>query len=182
MLILIELQTLAVFNYRHWKIACRRKSNNQTTKDILTLLQRKVFTVLKPAKTYKTVRHKPYIPTSNSKTLILKWSTLLYTRVQISLQTIPTVSSELFLLLKLTLQVLPLVETIIIWLLIIAGITLVMLSAVTLMWTINQQQESLPEERRDSTDLRIPLNYGQYTTIRILPAIKKITSKTDLFS
>ncbi|KZC10300.1 PREDICTED: scavenger receptor class B member 1-like isoform X2 [Dufourea novaeangliae] len=108
----------------------------------------------------------------NDLTVPLFWSDLY----------IPTLPSDLLLLLKLALHVLPIVQTVIIWLLAIAGVTMTMLSIPALLWTINQQQEELPPDRRDSTDLRIPLNYGQYTTIHILPAIKKITSKTDLFS
>lgn len=95
---------------------------------------------------------------------------------------IPSPPSDLMLLLKLVLHVLPTSQIIMIWLLAIAGVAMIMLSIPAMLWTLNQQQQPLPVERRDSTDLRIPLNYGQYTTIRILPAIKKITSKTDLFS
>ncbi|XP_076163556.1 scavenger receptor class B member 1 [Ptiloglossa arizonensis] len=108
----------------------------------------------------------------NGMTVPLFWSDLY----------IPSVPDHLLLILKLALQVLPIAQTILIWLLAIAGVTMIVLSMPALLWTINQQQEALPSERRDSGDLRIPLNYGQYTTIRILPAIKKITSKTDLFS
>lgn len=95
---------------------------------------------------------------------------------------IPSIPDDLLFLIKLMLYVLPIVQTVIIWLLAIGGVTMILLSIPAMLWTINQQQETLPLERRESTDLRIPLNYGQYTTIRILPAIKKITSKTDLFS
>ncbi|XP_033338900.2 scavenger receptor class B member 1 [Megalopta genalis] len=95
---------------------------------------------------------------------------------------IPSPPSDLLFLLKLVLHVLPIGQIITIWLLAIAGIAMIMLSIPAMLWAINQQQQALAVDRRDSTDLRIPLNYGQYTTIRILPTIKKITSKTDLFS
>lgn len=108
----------------------------------------------------------------NDMTIPLFWSDLV----------IPGLSNDLTLLLKLGLQIIPIAQTVIIWLLAIGGVTMLILSIPAMLWTINQQQETLPPERRDSCDLRIPLNYGQYTTIRILPAIKKITSKTDLFS
>ncbi|XP_076233540.1 scavenger receptor class B member 1 [Calliopsis andreniformis] len=108
----------------------------------------------------------------NDLTVPLFWSDLY----------IPTPSSDIMLILRLVLQVLPMAQTVLIWLLAIAGVTMVMLSIPAMLWTLNQSQEPLTSERRDSTDLKIPLNYGQYTTIRILPAIKKITSKTDLFS
>lgn len=90
--------------------------------------------------------------------------------------------NDLTFILKLILQICPMVQTVIIWLLAIAGMTMFVLSLLAILWTINQQQEPLPSERRESCDLRIPLNYSQYTTIRILPNIKKIRSKSNLFS
>lgn len=116
--------------------------------------------------------YNPKIKVFNGLTVPLFWSDLC----------IPSPPSDILLLLKLMLQVLPIGQTVLIWSLVVAGLVMAMLSVPALMWSINQQQEPLPVERRDSTDLRIPLNYGQYTTIRILPAIKKITSRTDLFS
>lgn len=82
---------------------------------------------------------------------------------------------------KLLLQIGPIVQTAIICLLAIAGGTTFLLSLIGMLWILNQQTEQHSDERRDSVDLKIPLGYGQYTAIRILPAIKKITSKTDLF-
>ncbi|OAD57791.1 Scavenger receptor class B member 1, partial [Eufriesea mexicana] len=108
----------------------------------------------------------------NDMTIPLFWSDLV----------IPPLKNDLLFLVKLILQILPITQMVIMCLLAIAGVTMFLLSIPAMLWTINQQQESLPSERRDSCDLRIPLNYGQYTTIHILPAIKKITSKTDLFS
>lgn len=92
-----------------------------------------------------------------------------------------SLSNDLTFILKLILQICPMVQTVIIWLLGIAGMTMFVLSLLAILWTINQQQKPLPSERRESCDLRIPLNYNQYTTIRILPNIKK-KSKSDLFS
>ncbi|XP_054002361.1 scavenger receptor class B member 1 [Hylaeus anthracinus] len=107
----------------------------------------------------------------NGKTIPLFWTDL----------SIPSLPNNMLVGMKLILHVAPLVQTVMIWLLVIAGVTMTGLSIPALVWAINQQQKSLQTERRDSTDLRIPLNYGQYTTMRILPAIKKITSRTDLF-
>ncbi|XP_029040309.1 scavenger receptor class B member 1 [Osmia bicornis bicornis] len=108
----------------------------------------------------------------NGLTVPLFWSDLY----------IPSIPDDLLFLLKMVLYVLPIAQTVIIWLLAIGGATMIILSVPAMLWTINQQQVPLQVERKDSCDLRIPLNYGQYTTMRILPAIKKITSKTDLFS
>ncbi|XP_043262677.1 scavenger receptor class B member 1-like [Colletes gigas] len=108
----------------------------------------------------------------NDMTIPLFWSDL----------TILTMPDDILLIMKLAVHVLPIAETVIMWLLAIAGVTMIVSSIPIMVRTINQQQTPLLYERRDSTDLRIPLNYGQYTTMRILPAIKKITSKTDLFS
>ncbi|XP_016771066.1 scavenger receptor class B member 1 isoform X2 [Apis mellifera] len=108
----------------------------------------------------------------NDMTIPLFWSDLV----------MDSLPNDLTFILKLILQICPMVETVIIWLLAIAGTTMFVLSLLAILWTINQQQEPLPSERRESCDLRIPLNYNQYTTIRILPNIKKIKSKSDLFS
>ncbi|XP_015601964.1 scavenger receptor class B member 1 isoform X1 [Cephus cinctus] len=94
---------------------------------------------------------------------------------------IPNLPSDLLLLLRLCLQVLPVVQTVLICLLGIVGVTTFFLSLIGSLWVLNQQQDEEDKKRKDSCDLRIPLGYGQYTAIRILPAIKKITSKTDLF-
>ncbi|XP_076687354.1 scavenger receptor class B member 1 [Andrena cerasifolii] len=112
-------------------------------------------------------RTKPF----NDMTVPLFWSDL----------DIPSMPSDIEFILTLALYVLPIVQTVFLWLLAIMAVTLIMLSVPAMLWTLNQQ-EPLSSDRRDSTDLRIPLNYGQYTTMHILPAIKKITSKTDLFS
>ncbi|XP_076753983.1 platelet glycoprotein 4 [Xylocopa sonorina] len=96
---------------------------------------------------------------------------------------IPMLSSNLLLLVKLVIHIAPVTQIVIMWLLAVAGVLMCLLSIPAMLRTINQQQESpLSLERRDSCDLRIPLNYGQYTTMHILPAIKKITSRTDIFS
>ncbi|XP_016914043.1 scavenger receptor class B member 1-like [Apis cerana] len=107
----------------------------------------------------------------NDMTIPLFWSDLV----------MDSLPNDLTFILKLILQICPMVQTVIIWLLGIAGMTMFVLSLLAILWTINQQQKPLPSERRESCDLRIPLNYNQYTTIRILPNIKK-KSKSDLFS
>lgn len=61
------------------------------------------------------------------------------------------------------------------------GITTLFMSLVGTLWILNESEQQINDERRESTDLRIPLGYGQYTAIRILPVIKKMTSKTELF-
>lgn len=101
---------------------------------------------------------------------------------------IDNIPDNLMLLIRLGAQIGPIVQTVIIWLLAIAGIVIFMLLVPAMFSIINQQQQQQQQEtmqtenRRNSDDLRIPLNYGQYATIRILPAVKKITSKTELFS
>ncbi|CAL7951820.1 unnamed protein product [Xylocopa violacea] len=119
--------------------------------------------------TIYTSRTRPF----NDMTIPLFWTDL----------EIPLLSSHLLLLVKLIIHIAPITQIVIMWLLAIAGVLMCLLSIPAMLWTINQQQESpLSSERRDSCDLRIPLNYGQYTTMHILPAIKKITSRTDIFS
>ncbi|KAK2577977.1 hypothetical protein KPH14_008412 [Odynerus spinipes] len=108
----------------------------------------------------------------NNMTLPLFWTDL----------TIPNLPRKWIFCLKMILQILPVVQTVVISLLGISGVTMIVLSLVATLWVFNQQQQEQNSDRRDSTDLRIPLGYGQYTAIRILPTIKKITSRTDLFS
>ncbi|KAK0095240.1 hypothetical protein PV326_008892 [Microctonus aethiopoides] len=113
----------------------------------------------------------PRIEAFNDLVIPLFWTDLI----------IPPITGKLVLLIKLLLQIGPLLQTSLICLAAIAGVTTFILSVVGLMWVLNQQTDDFNDERRDSTDLRISFGYGQYTAIRILPAIKKITSKTDLF-
>ncbi|XP_011297796.1 scavenger receptor class B member 1-like [Fopius arisanus] len=89
--------------------------------------------------------------------------------------------NELISLMRLLLVIAPVVQTSVVYILAIVGITTFVLSLVGTLRLLNQQTEEYAEERRDSVDLRMPLGMGQYTAIHILPAIKKITSKTDLF-
>ncbi|XP_043287176.1 scavenger receptor class B member 1 [Venturia canescens] len=96
---------------------------------------------------------------------------------------IPRMPSDLLRLVKLLVQVAPILQTVTICILAITGVTTFVLFLISTLWVLNQQNEEMKKnsERRESAELRIPLGYGQYTAIRILPAIKKITSKTDLF-
>ncbi|XP_034941123.1 scavenger receptor class B member 1-like [Chelonus insularis] len=94
---------------------------------------------------------------------------------------IPPFENHLTFVMKLLLHSGPVVQTCTITILAIVGVTTFLVSLFGVLWVLNQQNEEMNNERRDSTDLKIPLGYGQYTAIRILPAIKKITSKTDLF-
>ncbi|CAK9831565.1 Scavenger receptor class B member 1 [Anthophora retusa] len=116
--------------------------------------------------------YNPRIMVFNDMTIPVFWTDLV----------IHDLPSEIALILRLGLQICPIAQTVIIWLLAIGGVTMIVLAILAMLWTVNQQQEIVTVDRRESCDLRIPLNYGQYTTIRLLPAIKKITSKTDLFS
>lgn len=108
----------------------------------------------------------------NDMTVPLFWTDLV----------IPSVSNELMFIMRLALHVTPMIFTMIFYLLAIAGATCLVLSLATMIWVINQQPSQQALQRKDSADLRIPLSHGHYTTIRILPSIKKITSRTDLFT
>lgn len=94
---------------------------------------------------------------------------------------IPELTGHLMFIVKMILIVGPMIFTVVTCLLGIAGVTCLVLSLATTMWVINQQPDEQNLQRKDSADLRIPLSHGHYTTIRILPSINKITSKTDLF-
>lgn len=90
----------------------------------------------------------------------------------------------LIIALKLMLRVLPIAQTVMMYLLGIVGVTTSVLSLISIVWILNQQQQQQQQEQEmarsnDDLDLRIPLCNGQYTSINILPTIKKITSKTD---
>lgn len=100
-------------------------------------------------------------------------------------QYVTKLTDEMIMLAKFAVQILPLMQTIMMYLLIIIGSTTVTLSLAGTLWVVNQQQQQAEreKERRDSDDFKIPLDNGQYTTIRIFPsAIKKITSRTSLFN
>lgn len=99
-------------------------------------------------------------------------------------QEISSLPDDLILLLQLGINIAPVIQLVSVILLAIGGLSSICWSLVRALLIIQeeqQRQEAADIERRESTDLRIPLDYGQYTAIRILPAIKKITSKTDLF-
>ncbi|XP_012221709.1 scavenger receptor class B member 1-like isoform X2 [Linepithema humile] len=99
--------------------------------------------------------------------------------------TILTIPTYLLILLKLILQILPIAQTILMYVLGIIGVTTIVLSLMSILWVLNQEQKQEHEASNrsiDSTDLRVPLYNGPYTSINILPTIKKMTSKTDLFS
>ncbi|XP_072758180.1 scavenger receptor class B member 1 [Anoplolepis gracilipes] len=111
----------------------------------------------------------------NGLTLPLIWSDMY----------IPSLSSEIQILLKIILNILPVIQTVLIYLLGIIGIITIMLSLTFTLRILNkkkQEQEQEAIKSLDNPDLRIPLCNGQYTSINILPVIKKITSKSDLFT
>ncbi|TGZ46958.1 scavenger receptor class B member 1 [Temnothorax longispinosus] len=85
----------------------------------------------------------------------------------------------LTILLKLILRILPIAQTVLMYMLGIIGVTTSVLSLISIVWILNHQQQQEQEMDRSNPDLRIPLCNGQYTSINILPTIKRITSKTD---
>lgn len=92
-------------------------------------------------------------------------------------------ATHLVIKLKL-LYIIPVAQTVLIYLLGIIGLMTIVLSLTfTLRMFYKKQQKQEQETIRniDNSDLRIPLYNGQYTSINILPSIKKFTSKTDLF-
>ncbi|XP_011870818.1 PREDICTED: scavenger receptor class B member 1-like isoform X2 [Vollenhovia emeryi] len=83
--------------------------------------------------------------------------------------------------LKLALQILPIAQTVVMYLLGVIGVTMSVLSLISIVWILNQQQQQEQEmvSSNDNPDLRIPLCNGQYTSIHILPTVNRIASKTD---
>lgn len=124
------------------------------------------------------MQESPYNPKMakfNGLTVPVIWSELL----------IAQLPRDLMWVIQLSTNIGPKITTAFICILVISGAGLMSLSMAGTLWVLNQQQQQQEQEeesgRRDSCDLRIPLGYGQYTGIRILPAIKKITSRTDIF-
>ncbi|KAF7987420.1 hypothetical protein HCN44_003182 [Aphidius gifuensis] len=115
--------------------------------------------------------YNPKIKVFNNLVIPLFWTDL----------TIPPETNEILFLMKLLLNIAPIAQTSFIYLLIISGILTFFLSLFGVLWIIKQSEQQMNDERRDSADLRIPLGYGQYTAIHILPVIKKMTSRTELF-
>lgn len=101
------------------------------------------------------------------------------------LQEIPNLPDEIVSLLKLGIVVAPMIQKILVIVIAITGLVLICWSLARVILIVQHEQEETVvanKERRDSTDPRIPLGYGQYTAIHILPAIKKMSSKVDLFT
>ncbi|XP_012256013.2 scavenger receptor class B member 1-like [Athalia rosae] len=117
-----------------------------------------------------TVHFSPRITPFNDLTIPLFWSDMY----------IPELPADLILLMRLGLQIIPIVQTTIVAILGVVGLSTFALSLLKTLWIVYQQEEE-DSKREDGNDLKISLGYGQYSAIRILPAIKKITSKTDLF-
>ncbi|EFN62240.1 Scavenger receptor class B member 1 [Camponotus floridanus] len=98
---------------------------------------------------------------------------------------IPFLPTYLYILLILILQILPIAQTVLIYLLGIIGMMMIVLSLTSTLRIFNKQQQEQEQEAirsLNNPDLKIPLCNGQYNSINILPIIKKITSKTDLFT
>ncbi|XP_014207887.1 scavenger receptor class B member 1 [Copidosoma floridanum] len=123
--------------------------------------------------TYYNSKIKPF----NNLTVPLFWTDLV----------IPEIPPNLMFLLRLAITIAPVGQTIFAIVFGVFGLGVICWSLARAFLVLHQQQQEEAAagdyfERRDSTtELRIPLGYGPYTSIRILPAIKKITSKTDLF-
>nr|XP_050845801.1 scavenger receptor class B member 1-like isoform X1 [Vespula vulgaris] len=96
---------------------------------------------------------------------------------------IPSLKSDLLFLIKIIVKILPITQTVVMYFLMIIGVTLITLSLTASIWKFNQHREQQFDfDRRDSADLRIPLGYGQNTTIHILSNNEKIKSRSDLYS
>lgn len=118
-------------------------------------------------------RYNPKIAVFNGLTIPLFWYDMYFSPMPY----------HLLIVLKL-LYILPVAQTVLMYLLGIIGVITIVLSLTcTLQMFYKEQQKQEQETIRniDNSDLRIPLCNGQYTSINILPSIKKITSKTDLF-
>lgn len=95
--------------------------------------------------------------------------------------------THLYIILILLLQILPIVQTVLLYLLGIIGMIMIVLSLTSTLRIFNKQQQEQEQEQEairslDNSDLKIPLCNGQYTSINILPVIKNVTSKIDLFT
>ncbi|KAH0951798.1 hypothetical protein HN011_007991 [Eciton burchellii] len=119
------------------------------------------------------LRYNPNMMAFNGLTVPLFWFDL-------HTKSFPTYLS---IILKLSLKILPVVQTVLIYLLGIISITMIVTSLISTLWILKRQEEQEQETIKtiDNPDMRIPL-YGQYTAIKILPTIKKITSRTELFT
>lgn len=84
-------------------------------------------------------------------------------------------------LLQLAVNIGPVFQLMCVVLLGIGGMAMVCYSLMRSLSIAHREAALIDEDGKNSTDLRIPRGYGQYTAIRILPAVKKITSRTDLF-
>ncbi|KAL0130667.1 hypothetical protein PUN28_002352 [Cardiocondyla obscurior] len=115
-------------------------------------------------------RYNSQIAAFNNLTIPLFWSDLY-------ISPLPT---YLVIVLKLILRILPIAQTVLMYLLGVIGVTTSVLSLISIIWILNQhhQQEQEMAKSNDNPDLRIPLCNGQYTSINILPTIKRM-SKTD---
>jgi len=82
----------------------------------------------------------------------------------------------LTILLKLV-QILPLIQLILMYFLGITGVITSVLSLISIVWILNQQQTQEMTTNNDNPD--VPLCNDQYTSIDILPTIRKRMSKTN---
>lgn len=119
-------------------------------------------------------RYNPDITAFNNLTVPLMWTEMI----------IPSLPLYLKIGVQLVLQVFPVVQAVLMYLLGVAGVTTIILSLIVFLRILTQQQKKKQEMIKtiDNSDLKIPLCNGQYSSINIFPTLKKITSKTDLFS
>ncbi|KYM93627.1 Scavenger receptor class B member 1 [Cyphomyrmex costatus] len=115
------------------------------------------------------LRYNSKIAAFSDITLPLFWSDMSVTSLPIYLT----------ILLKIVLRILPIAQTVFVYLLGIIGVTTSVLSLISIVWIFNQQQQHEKMIKNDNPDLRIPLYNGQYSSINILPPLKKIASQTD---
>ncbi|XP_032674305.1 scavenger receptor class B member 1-like isoform X2 [Odontomachus brunneus] len=90
--------------------------------------------------------------------------------------TLPEAPIKIIFILKLILQILPMMQTILMYLFGIGGVTMIIWSFVHILRVLRQQRKKEQEVPRQADfDLRMPLCNGQCTSLTILPTVKKIT-------
>ncbi|KAL6433334.1 hypothetical protein ACFW04_006477 [Cataglyphis niger] len=122
-------------------------------------------------------RYNSKIAAFNGLTVPLFWSDM-------NIQSLPI---HIHILIKLILEILPMAQTVLMYLLSIIGVTMIVLPLTSALRMLNEQQQEQEQKAiksLDNSDLTVPLCNGgsQYTAINIFPMIKKITSKSDLFT
>lgn len=96
----------------------------------------------------------------------------------------PALETYAFIMLKLALQIAPIAQTVFMYVLGISSITMIIISLISTVRILKRQEQEEQNTIKtiDNPDMRMPLYNGQYTAIKILPTLKKITSRTELFT